>query len=428
MKQNINLKNFKFIKNLDESKREATILLYKPIGTYYEEDGELVEGINGHQFAQELLWLQDYVDTIHVRINSIGGLIIDGWSIISAIINNKAEIITYNDGLAASIAGLIFAAGDKRMAMDYSILMIHNPSGGSEEVLDKFRESLLTILQNNSILDKDELDKLMDKETYLTCFEAKEYGFVDEVIETKSTIKIGSKNKAEIFNVFNSLIEKESMKKTKNQIEEVVSEVIADASLNIESIVSEDSNVSTDVENIAVTLETAPDEKATFINSINVSLNTEFEKDEDILNHISNALSELSETKEKHNALQKELSDVKDQLNKMIEESKEAKKAKIDEMVNVLFTSGKISKDEIANVKKLAEVDFETTKNCFEKIGNKKSVSIINSINNVAPAADSKNNWTLKDYWKKDPKELERIKNEMPSVYEQLVSDFNNKK
>lgn len=426
-KKNKNMKNYKFIKNIDENKREATILLYKPIGSFYDsETGEMTEGIDGYEFAKELRFLEDMVDTIHVRINSVGGLVLDGWSIISAILNSKVEIITYNDGLAASIAGLIFASGHKRMAMDYSILMIHNPFGGSEEALNKIRESLLTILENSSILDKDELDNLMENESYLTCLEAKKMGFVDEIIESKNPIKLETKNLTDIFKVFNSLIEKENMKKTKNKVEEQITDTVIEATNEVEAIVDEVEN--SEIEKVEEVI--VPDAKATFINSLNVSLKTSFDKDDEILNHISSTLSELKETKDKFNALQNELKNVTDELNKMRKDAEEAKKARIDEMVNSLYTSGKISKEEIANVKKLAEVDFETTKNCFDKIGLKKTASITSTINsqNSISNSDSRANWTLKDYWKKDPKELERIKNEMPTVYQQLVDDFNKQK
>src|ERR1035437_331619 len=123
------LNSFKYIQNIADNKEEATILLYQQIGDTEDENGNISTGINGNEFALELLYLASIVKIIHVRINSIGGRVLEGFSIISSILNSNAKIITYNDGIAASISALILMCGKERYAMDYSLTMIHNPAG-----------------------------------------------------------------------------------------------------------------------------------------------------------------------------------------------------------------------------------------------------------------------------------------------------------
>lgn len=116
----------------DESAGEATILLYGYIGPEWEIDEEanfVKSGITDIDFVQELNRLSEKYNTIHVRINSPGGEIYHGSAIVSAIRRCKAEVITYNDGLAASMAGAIWLAGHKRRMASNALLMLHSASG-----------------------------------------------------------------------------------------------------------------------------------------------------------------------------------------------------------------------------------------------------------------------------------------------------------
>ena len=121
------MNKFKYIKNISED--VATINLHGPIGDYVDNSGNLVSGISGSSFANEMQYLQNNCSKINVRINSIGGNVIDGYSIVSAILNSVVRCDTYIDGLAASIAGVIAVAGKKCYMADFGTLMIHNPSG-----------------------------------------------------------------------------------------------------------------------------------------------------------------------------------------------------------------------------------------------------------------------------------------------------------
>jgi ATP-dependent protease ClpP protease subunit len=95
----------------------ATVSIYDEIGYW---------GTTASQFCDELAALD--VTQIDVRINSPGGDVFDGCAIYNALLNHPADVTTHNDGLAASIASLIFQAGDVRVVARASQMMIHKPS------------------------------------------------------------------------------------------------------------------------------------------------------------------------------------------------------------------------------------------------------------------------------------------------------------
>lgn len=133
------------------------------------------------------------VDTIEVRINSPGGSVFDGVAIYNMLVSHKATIETYNDGLAASIASVIFMAGEKRFMAENAMVMIHNPSmfmrGTAAEfrhyagVLDKVKEAILNTYVSATGKDRKELADAMDSEPYYIVSEAIEMGFATHQVE-----------------------------------------------------------------------------------------------------------------------------------------------------------------------------------------------------------------------------------------------------
>jgi hypothetical protein len=118
---------------------------------------------------------------------------LDGYSIFSAIKNSSIECNTYVDGVAASISGVIFQAGKRRYMNDFGKLMIHAPSIGvqyellsdkQKKMIDSFSDTLETILENNSKIDRPTIKEMISAETWLSSSEAMEKGFADEVIDT----------------------------------------------------------------------------------------------------------------------------------------------------------------------------------------------------------------------------------------------------
>lgn len=173
---------------IDETVAEPIMLINTHIGM----DADDGMGIDGAEFQKELLYLDGLnKDIIHIWINSVGGVIMDGYNIISAILNSKTPIYTHNVGIAASIAGVIFACGGNRKAMDYSLFMTHPPQGGNpnSEMSIKMQESLVSLLSSKSNLPKESINDLMNLDSWLNADECLKAGICTEVDSSKNEIK-----------------------------------------------------------------------------------------------------------------------------------------------------------------------------------------------------------------------------------------------
>lgn len=172
------------------------------IGSMKDEDGQVIHGIDGAKFQNELLFLDTLgKKRIKVFINSPGGIFYDGLAIFNAILKSKTKVDTYNVGMAASMAGIILQAGRTRYVADYSLTMIHSPyfvEGEAEgendpekAMLKAFQKSTVTILasRNRKGVTADKFNEYLKAETWFNADEAIEAGVADE-IENSGEINI----------------------------------------------------------------------------------------------------------------------------------------------------------------------------------------------------------------------------------------------
>lgn len=164
---------------------KAEIWIYEQIG----EDWWSGEGTTAKSFQKELAGIK--ASQIDLHINSPGGEVFDGITIYNLIKQHPANVTTYIDGLAASIASVIALAGDKVIMAENALYMIHQPwgfaIGNASEMrkvadnLDKVSDSLITSYTVKTGKADDEIKTLLDAETWMSADEAFEMGFVDEV-------------------------------------------------------------------------------------------------------------------------------------------------------------------------------------------------------------------------------------------------------
>jgi len=159
----------------------------------YEEIGEDIwgEGIVAKQLVRDLAALD--VAEIDVHINSPGGNIFDGEAIYNALRRHPAQVTTYIDGLAASIASVIALAGDRVVMAVNALIMIHDPFGYAvgnatelrqyAEVLDKIAGTIAAVYVAKSTMDEAEIRAAMLAETWMDAEEAQSFGFIDEITE-----------------------------------------------------------------------------------------------------------------------------------------------------------------------------------------------------------------------------------------------------
>ena len=123
-------------------------------------------------FNDEFLWIQDYVkpSKIVISINSEGGSVLYGMGTFSIIQQCPIEVETIVEGLAASMASVLWAAGTRSYMRDYSILMIHNPfirdekscNPDNEQIVNAFQKQIETIYHKRFGLTKAKVREIMD--------------------------------------------------------------------------------------------------------------------------------------------------------------------------------------------------------------------------------------------------------------------------
>lgn len=187
-------KEFKYIKGAYEQGMPADICFYCDVESWNCED-----------FLLEFHYLEDYVmpSIIRIHINSGGGRVVDGMSVFAAIQNSKYPTQTINDGIAASMGSIIWAAGKEMFMKDYALLMIHNPfmeMGAADEnskaAIEAFKNQISIIYQKRFGMSEEEVKDVMDgKEgvdgTWMTAQQAIEKGFIDQlhIIETPEVVR-----------------------------------------------------------------------------------------------------------------------------------------------------------------------------------------------------------------------------------------------
>lgn len=154
-----------------EDSNEATVFLYGYIGEEYSigANGWELSGNTDTDFIKELDRLSAQYARINVRINSYGGEIYHGMPIISAMQRCKAEVHTYIDGLAASMAGVIWLCGKHRHMAKNAMLMLHAGSnicwGNAKDmrevagVLDQFTKTMAIAIAESTAQSVDDIQK-----------------------------------------------------------------------------------------------------------------------------------------------------------------------------------------------------------------------------------------------------------------------------
>lgn len=201
------MSNLLKIKNVDtkfkitnKTETTAEIVIYEDIGANWWG-----EGVSAKSFSEELKELPSSIKEITVRVNSPGGDVFDGITIYNRLKQHKATVTVYIDGLAASIASIIALAGDKVIAGEGSLFMIHKPMsavyGNANEMeemisrLDDVEEQLVGIYRRKTGLDRSEIKSMLSKETWLDATEALEKGFVDEIMAEEDEIRVAASSK-----------------------------------------------------------------------------------------------------------------------------------------------------------------------------------------------------------------------------------------
>ena len=159
-------------------------------------DGEIGKDINGDYLAKEINYLGKTSDIIVVRINSLGGSLVQGLSIVSAIVASPARTIATIEGIAGSMAAEIALSCNRIKMNDFARIMLHSPyftddngeeikklSDADKEALKNFKGQISELLSRRG-KNKKEIEGILKKDTWYKADEALSAGFIDEIIDT----------------------------------------------------------------------------------------------------------------------------------------------------------------------------------------------------------------------------------------------------
>jgi ATP-dependent Clp protease protease subunit len=140
---------------------------------------------------------EDPEKDIQLYINSPGGSVTALLAIYDTMQYVKPDVATTCMGQAASAAAVLLAAGapGKRLGLPHSRILIHQPSGGAEgqsvdieiqarEII-RMRRMLDEILATHTGQDVEKIARDTDRDFIMTASQAKEYGIIDEIIESR---------------------------------------------------------------------------------------------------------------------------------------------------------------------------------------------------------------------------------------------------
>ena len=143
-----------------------------------------------------LLAAEDAKADISIYINSPGGSVYAGLAIYDVMQYVPNDIATYAMGMAASMGQFLLCAGTegKRFALPHAQILMHQPSGGIGGSASDIRiqaEQMLyikrTLFERTAFHTGQPLEQIetdADRDRWFTAEEAKDYGFVDQVIRT----------------------------------------------------------------------------------------------------------------------------------------------------------------------------------------------------------------------------------------------------
>jgi len=160
--------------------------------------GSEVNDFVSNIIVAQLLFLQmeNKHQDISIYINSPGGTVSAGLAIYDTMQFVECDVATYCIGQAASMSAVLLAAGTKgkRYILPHARTMLHQPWGGlqgsasdirihAEEIL-RAKEAINKILSKHTGQPMEIIERDTDRDFFMGAPQSKEYGLVDEVLES----------------------------------------------------------------------------------------------------------------------------------------------------------------------------------------------------------------------------------------------------
>jgi ATP-dependent Clp protease protease subunit len=167
--------------------------------------GQQVDDDIANRICAEILLLsaEDTKRDIIMYINSPGGSVYAGLAIYDVMQYVPNDVSTYAMGMAASMGQFLLTAGapGKRFALPHATVLMHQPSGGIGGTASDIRIQAEQMLYVKKTLFErtayhtgqsiEQIEKDADRDRWYTADEAKDYGFVDNVIRSAVDLSVG---------------------------------------------------------------------------------------------------------------------------------------------------------------------------------------------------------------------------------------------
>lgn len=384
----------KHLVNVDDSQNTARVLMSGVIG----------DTLSGEDFAQSLLMISSMgFEEVDIHINSMGGSIVQGLSIINAMnilrLNNTG-VRTTLVGIADSMAGIVLAFGDKgkRTAASFSSGVIHEPlikkASGEliplEEITDvelkkemeSMRSMLIDSLSGSTGKDKKELLALMKLNKRHNAAELKKHGLIDSIFEVSNDIDIENKTAVQLMAACSNIVSNnQGNSKIKKSME------LVNKTLGLQAEAKEQSAVES----------------------------------------IKALQNQADVYKEKYNAEKEKVNELVNEKEALQEKLNEVEKSRIDAFVDSQIEKGVFSKEKKESLVNSATKDFEGFKVLCESL-NGQFVDVTEKLTSTKSNGKAKKEEMLnlaKEYHEADQKEaLEAFKNEVGEKKFKEVEDF----
>lgn len=146
----------------------------------------------------QLMFLDNAEKTdITMHIDSPGGSVKSGLSMVDVMHYINCDIRTVNTGMAASMGSVLLGAGTKgkRSSLRFSKTMLHQTSGGAGGNIQDARINFIEWEKTNKILfellgefcgkSPEQVTEDSQRDFWLSAQEAVNYGIIDEIVKTK---------------------------------------------------------------------------------------------------------------------------------------------------------------------------------------------------------------------------------------------------
>jgi ATP-dependent Clp protease protease subunit len=162
-------------------------------------NGPVDDGLSALICAQ-LLYLESEnpKKQIDLYINSPGGIVTSGLAIYDTMQYIKSPVSTICMGMAASMGSFLLMAGEpgQRISLPNARIMVHQPSGGFQGKASDIERHAEDIIKTKRRLNElyakhcgrtyEEVERTLDRDSFMSAEEAKEWGLVDHIFESRT--------------------------------------------------------------------------------------------------------------------------------------------------------------------------------------------------------------------------------------------------